>query len=170
MYGDVGSIGGDTFVGQEDRFWDLGFNLFGWHPFDLPMLPGRQKVSVQLRAQLSDMQLPSTRRMALGGVDGARGFERDHFLADSGVMLRTDLRTPLSLGELSLFLDTAYGKNRNELLPGWAHVANLGLAWNVRFGKHLLSSLSWAVPVAAKGTGGLADDGSKLYWSLRYAN
>ena len=85
------------------------------------------------------------------------------------MVLRGDLKTPLALGELSLFADVAYGKIRNELYPGWAHLANLGLAWDVRVGQHFLSSLSWAMPITHKASGGLEDDGAMFFWSLRYA-
>ncbi len=169
LFADVGSISGDTFAGQDDRFWDLGFALFGWHPFDLGWLPGRQKFSMELKGQLAGSQLPSTRRMALGGIGAARGFDRDAYLADQGMVLRGDLRTPLSLGELSLFADVAYGKNKNELYSGWAHLANLGVAWDVRLGAHFVSSLSWALPITHKGSGGIDDDGAMFFWSLRYA-
>jgi hemolysin activation/secretion protein len=169
LYADVGSISGDAFEGQEDGFWDLGFVLYGWHPFDFGPLPGRQKFALELKGQLAGSQLPSTRRMALGGIGAARGFDRDAYLADQGMVLRGDVRTPLALGELSLFADVAYGKNRNEVYADWAHLANLGLAWEVRVGQHFLSSLSWAVPITHKASGGLDDDGSMLFWSLRYA-
>ena len=169
LYADVGSVNGDTFDGQNDRFWVLGFNLFGWHPFDIDMLPGRQKASIQLRGQLAGTQLPSTRRIALGGISAARGFERDVYLADKGLLLRGDLRTPLAWGELSVFADVVYGKDQNELTPSWAHLADLGVSWDVRVGRNFLSSLSWAIPITAKGTGDIENDGSKLFWSLRYA-
>lgn len=170
LYAHLGGISGETFAGQDDRFWDLGFSLFGWHPFDLSFLPGRQKFALELSGQLAGSQLPSTRRMALGGVDTARGFDRDIYLADQGMVLRGDLRTPLALGELSLFADLAYGKNKNDLTPTWGHLADLGVAWDVRLGAHFMSSLSWAVPITAKGSGGLADDGAMLFWSLRFAH
>jgi hemolysin activation/secretion protein len=129
LYADVGSIGGDTFEGQDDAFWDLGFALFGWHPFDLGWLPGRQKVAMELKGQLAGSQLPSTRRMTLGGIGAARGFDRDIYLADQGMVLRGDLKTPLALGELSLFADFFYEKATNEIYTGWAHLANLGLRY-----------------------------------------
>lgn len=169
LYADVGKIAGDVFAGQDDGFWDLGFNLIGWHPFDLALLPGRQKFSLELKGQLAGSQLPSTRRMALGGIGAARGFDRDIYLADQGMVLRGDLRTPLALGELSLFADVAYGKDRNDLYSGWAHLADLGLAWEVRLGGHFMSALSLAVPITHKASGGLDDDGAMFFWSLRYA-
>ena len=169
LYADVGSIDGDTFAGQDDQFWDLGFALFGWHPFDLGWLPGRQKFAMELKGQLAGSQLPSTRRMALGGIGAARGFDRDIYLADQGMVLRGDLKTPLALGELSLFADVAYGKDQNALYSGWAHLANLGVAWDVRLGQHFVSSLSWALPITHKGSGDLDDDGAMFFWSLRYA-
>ncbi len=169
LYADVGRISGDTFAGQDASFWDVGVEVFGWRPFDLPQLPGRQKVSIDFRGQLAGTQLPSTRRLALGGIGAARGFDRDVYLADQGLFLRGDLRTPLALGELSLFADLAYGKDRNELTPTWAHLANLGLAWDVRFGQHFTGSLSWAKPITSKGSGGLDYDGDRFFFSLRYA-
>ncbi len=168
LYADAGTIDGDTFAGQEDGFWDLGFSLFGWHPFDLDWLPGRQKFSMELKGQLAGSQLPSTRRMSLGGIGAARGFDRDIYLADQGMLLRGDLSTPLALGELVLFADIAYGKNENEIYSDWAHLADLGLAWDVRLGPHFLSSLSWAVPITHKASGGLDDEGAMFFWSLRY--
>ncbi|MEM8767054.1 MAG: ShlB/FhaC/HecB family hemolysin secretion/activation protein [Pseudomonadota bacterium] len=170
VYADVGRISGDTFAGQDDGFWDVGFEVFGWRPFDVPQLPGRQKVSLELRGQLAGTQLPSTRRLALGGIGAARGFDRDVYLADQGMFLRGDLRTPLALGELSLFADLAYGKDRNDLTPTWAHLANLGLAWDVRVGDRFTSSFSWAKPITSKGTGGLDHDGNRFFFSLRYAH
>ena len=80
-----------------------------------------------------------------------------------------DLKTPLALGELSLFADVAYGKDKNELYSGWAHLANLGVAWDVRLGQHFLSSLSWALPITHKGSEALNDDGAMFFWSLRFA-
>ncbi|MGE0622954.1 MAG: ShlB/FhaC/HecB family hemolysin secretion/activation protein [Pseudomonadales bacterium] len=168
LYADAGSIDGDTFAGQDSGFWDLGFQLFGWHPFDVGFLPGRQKASIELSGQMANTQLPSTRRLALGGIGGARGFERDQYLADRALLVRGELRTSLALGELAVFADAAYGKIENELTPGWAYLADLGVAWEVRFGAHFLSSISWATPITAKGEGGLNDEGDMLFWSLRY--
>lgn len=168
LYADFGRIDGDTFAGQDDTFWDAGFELVGWHPFDLGFLPGRQKAALELSGQLASTQLPSTRRLALGGVAGARGFERDLYLADQALLIRGELRTPLALGELALFADAAYGRIENDLTPGWAYLADLGVAWEVRFGAHLMSSVSWATPITAKGNGGLSDEGDMLFWSLRY--
>lgn len=169
LYADIGRVSGDTFAGQDDGFWDMGFELFGWHPFDLGLLPGRQKAAIELRGQLASTQLPSTRRLALGGAAAARGFQRDIHLADQAVLIRAELRTPLALGELALFADAAYGRIENELTPGWAHLADLGVAWEVRVGEHFRSSISWATPITAKGEGGLSDEGDTLFWSLRYA-
>jgi len=168
LYADAGRIDGDTFAGQDRGFWDVGIGLSGWHPFDVGFLPGRQKAFIELTGQLANTQLPSTRRLALGGAAAARGFERDIYLADQALLLRGELRTPLALGELALFADAAYGRVRNELTPGWAYLADLGIAWEVRFGAHFLSSVSWATPITAKGEGGLSDEGDMLFWSLRY--
>ena len=169
IFADIGHIGGDTFAGQDDNFWDLGVELFAWRPFDLPLLPGRQKGSIKLIGQFSNMQLPSTRRLGLGGVSRARGFRRDVYIGDQGVLLRADLRTELPLGELVLFVDSAYGVGRNDLNPTWAYLTDLGVAWDARLASRIVSRLSLAIPVTAKGTGGLDDDGLQIFWSLQYA-
>jgi hemolysin activation/secretion protein len=80
-----------------------------------------------------------------------------------------DLRMPLPLGELVVFIDSAYGEGRNELTPTWGHLTNVGMGWDADLLPNLVSRLSWAVPVTAKGSANLDDDGPQLYWQLQYA-
>ena len=169
LYADAGRIAGDKFAGQESTFWNAGVDLFAWRPIDIAALPGTQKLSLRLLGQVSDSQLPSTRRLGFGGVAGARGFRRSVYLADEGALFSIDLRTPLPLGEFAVFADTAYGRTRNEQRPTWGHLSSVGVAWDYAINRHLMSRLSWALPVTAKGTGGLNDDGPQLFWSLQYA-
>ncbi len=164
---ELGRIEDLTFAGQDSSFARLLLDSFAWRPVDVPGLPGEQKLSVELRGQLSGSQLPSSKRLALGGHLAARGFRRDTFLVDRGAVARIDLRTPVSLGELSLFGDLGYGDTQNSLDTNWGYVSSVGLAWNMRL-KGVQSRLSWALPVASDGSGDLDDDGARIFWSLSY--
>lgn len=163
-----GQISGDTFVGQDDQFWSAGVDLFAWRPMDVALLPGTQKLSVRLLGQFSDSQLPSTLRMGFGGVQRARGFERSIYLADEGALLSIDLRTPFVFGELALFADTAYGQTHNDVESTWGHLTSVGIGWDYAINRQLMSRFSWALPLTAKGSGRLNDDGPQMFWSLHY--
>jgi hemolysin activation/secretion protein len=129
---------------------------------------GEQKLRFQAAGQWSDSLLPATRRFALGGAYRARAFERSAFLADRGVLLTFEARTPVSIGELFAFVESGYGDGRGDDAESWAYLTDLGLGWEAELLPRLSTRLSWAVPVAARGTGGFDDDGSRVYWSLRY--
>ncbi|MEQ8859802.1 MAG: ShlB/FhaC/HecB family hemolysin secretion/activation protein [Pseudomonadales bacterium] len=166
----LGHIGGDRFVGQDDAFWLLEIDGQAWMPLSLPLLDGEQKLSLRLAGQWSDSLLPATRRFALGGAERARAFDRSAFLGDRGVLAGVELRVPLGLGELLLFAESGYGDGRAEDEHAWALVTDLGLGWSADLAPGLSTRLSWAQPLAARGSGGFDDDGSRWYWSLRYAH
>lgn len=165
---DVGRFGRGAFEGQDKSFWRLALAAHAWKPVNISPLPGEQKLVLRLTGQLSDSQLPSSRRLSLGGFTGARGFERSTFLADRGVVLGVDLRTPMKVGELVLFADAAYGDGRNDLIPTWGHLVDVGVGWDADLLLNLSSRLSFAVPLITDGTGELTDDGPKLFWQVRY--
>lgn len=166
---DLGRFSAGAFAGQEEFFWRLGIDAYAWKPIRIPFLAGEQKLVARLTGQISDSQLPSSRRLSLGGFSRARGFERNSFLADRGVVIGLDLRMPLPLGELVVFADSAYGEGRNELTPTWGHLTNVGLGWDADLLPNLVSRFSWAFPVAATGSADLRDHGSQFYWQLQYA-
>jgi hemolysin activation/secretion protein len=165
---DAGWFGDGTFAGQDSTFWRLGLNGYAWRPLDVPGLPGEQKLAVRLSGQLSGSQLPSSRRLSLGGFGRVRGFERDAFLADRGAVLAVELRTAAPLGELALFADTSYGEGLNDLTPTWGHLTSLGVGWDADLLPRLMSRISLAVPVAAKGSDDLDDKGLRIFWRLQY--
>lgn len=165
----AGRIGGDRFAGQDENFWLLEMDYEAWTPIALPGLDGEQKLLLRLAGQWSDSLLPSTRRFALGGPYRARGFDRGTFIGDRGVLLGLEGRVPIRLGELVLFTDLAYGDGRAEQAHSWAQLTDVGLGWQAELVPGLSSRLSWALPLTTRGTGGLDDDGSRIYWSLRYA-
>jgi hemolysin activation/secretion protein len=164
---DTGVIEGATFVGQDSRYWLLGMDAFAWHPLNVPVLPGEQKISAEFHGQLASSELPSSKRFSLGGNLAVRSFQRDTYLVDQGGMLRVDLRTPVAVGELSLFADAAYGETLNQDNGNWGYLSGVGLAWSLTV-SNLESRLSWAYPLASDGSGGLEDDGSQIYWSFSY--
>ena len=159
----------ETFVGQQDSFWILSTQASVWTPVDLPLIPGLQKLRFSINSQLTDSQLPSTRRMALGGVAGAGAFERGYWIADSGAVAELMLQVPVRLGDLRLFVDTGIGESHNEFDQRWGHLTSLGVGWDVSFEPGIGSRLSWAMPLNARGEGGLDDDGPRIYWSLTLA-
>jgi len=142
-------------------------DAFAWHPLDISLLPGEQKISAEFHGQLAASELPSSKRFALGGNLAVRAFQRDAYLADSGGLLRLDLGTPLSVGELSLFADAAYGDTLNDDDANWGYLSGVGVAWNVTW-SGLESRLSWAYPLASNGSGELDDDGTQIFWSFSY--
>ena len=164
---EAGLIEGATFVGQDSNYWLFGFDAFAWHPLDLPLLPGEQKIAAEIHGQFTGSELPSSKRYALGGHLAARAFQRDAYLVDQGGLLRLDLRTPAAIGELSIFADAAYGETLNQQDGNWAYLSGIGVAWSLTLA-NLESRLSWAYPLASDGSGGVEDDGSQIYWSLRY--
>ncbi len=165
---DAGWFGDATFAGQDSTFWRLGLNGYAWRPLDVPGLPGEQKLVARLAGQLSGSQLPSSRRMALGGFARVRGFDRDAFLADRGALLAVELRTAAPLGEVALFADTSYGEGLNDLTPTWGHLTSLGIGWDAGLLPRLTSRVSLAWPVAAKGSNDLDDEGLRIFWQLQY--
>ncbi|MCZ6710475.1 MAG: hypothetical protein O7B25_08940 [Gammaproteobacteria bacterium] len=166
---DIGRFSTGAFAGQEEFFWRIGADAYAWRPIHIPALRGEQKLAVRFTGQFSDSQLPSSRRLSLGGFSRTRGFERDTFLADRGVVIGLDLRVPLPLGELVVFVDSAYGEGRNELTPSWGHLTNVGLGWDADLLPNLVSRISLAFPVGATGSAKLDEHGSQLYWQLQYA-
>jgi len=164
---EAGAINGATFAGQDSEYWLLSMDAFAWHPLDISLLPGEQKISAEFHGQLAASELPSSKRFALGGNLAVRAFQRDAYLADSGGLLRLDLGTPLSVGELSLFADAAYGDTLNDDDANWGYLSGVGVAWNVTW-SGLESRLSWAYPLASNGSGELDDDGTQIFWSFSY--
>lgn len=160
----LGHIGGDRFAGQERDFWVLEMDGQAWMP-----LPGDgRKLVLRLAGQWSDSLLPATRRFALGGASRIRAFDRGEFLADRGVLLSLETRSPLALGELLLFAEAGYGDGLAQGAETWAHVTAAGVGWEASLSRSLSSRMTLALPLSAKGTGGLDDEGARLYWSLRY--
>jgi len=165
-----GRVDGDRFSGQNDDFWQVSVQGSVWTPLSLPLLPGPQTLSLGFDAQSADSRLPGSRRLALGGADAARAFHRDRYLADRGALLDLTLRLPAGPGELLVFADTAFGEDRTDGALGWAHLSSAGVGWEARFADAWMTRATVAVPISARGSGGVDDDGPQLFWSLVYAH
>ncbi len=165
----AGRISDDRFVGQEENFWALELDLRAWTPVQLPVLDGEQKLSLRVQGQLANTYLPAPQRFALSGPYRIRSFDRGDLQVDQGVVMSLDLRVPIKLGELIVFADSGYGDGRSEVDPYWRRATDVGLGWDADISAHLTSRFSWALPLVAKGSGGVDDDGSRFYWSLQYA-
>ena len=164
----VGRLDDMGFLNQEDSFWLLELDSTAWLPLTLPGLPGEQKLELRLEGQWADARLPATRRFALGGAARARGFDRSAFLADRSLLVSVGLRQPLPLGELVVFAERGYGEDLARPDLDWVRVGDLGLGWEAELLPGVSSRLSWAVGDASDDSGGIDDDGSRFYWSLRY--
>jgi hemolysin activation/secretion protein len=166
LHASVGRQTGDRFVGQDGTFWLLELETEAWMPAALPGLPGEQKVVARLAGQWTDAALPTTRCFALGGANRARGIERETLLGDRGVLLGLEVRQPVSVGELLLFGEFAYGDRRGE--QAWGRIADVGLGWQATWPGGVSSRVSIALPFGVAGSGDLDDDGTTIFWSLRY--
>ena len=68
--------------------------------------------------QLAGQALPDTERLALGGLDGVRGYDLSDAVADTGIIIRNELRTPVvsPTGQDRLspfaFLDLGFGQDK----------------------------------------------------------
>lgn len=164
----LGRVAGDRFAGQERGFWLLEAETEAWMPVSLPWFEGEQKLRAHAAGQWSDSLLPATRRFALGGAHRLRAFDRSAFLADRGVLLGLEARLGLPLGELLIFGEAGYGDGRAEGSGSWVRLADVGLGWNMELAPGFSSALSWAVPVASRGSGGFDEDSVRWYWALHY--
>ena len=164
---DVGRVSSGAVPGQDSEFWRLGASGRVWWPVDLPFVGGQQKVSLSAAGQLSGSQLPSTLRLGVGGANDLRGFDPGTYMADQGAYVSLGLHFPLPVGELVWFADTAYAVQKNQLTPTWAQLTNVGIGWDLEILPNLTSRLSWSIPLTTKRTGGLEDEGSRIYWSLQ---
>ncbi len=164
----LGHLDGDPFMGQDSDFWLLELDAEAWMPLALPLLAGEQKLRLSAAGQWSDTLLPATRRLALGGAQRARAFDRSTFIGDRGLVLGAEVRTPLAVGELLLFAESAYGDDRTSGAERWAHLGDLGIGWTAVLGPGVSTRLNWALPVTSQGTGDLNDDDARWYWSLDY--
>lgn len=114
-------------------------------------------LSNSISGQLAGKPLPDTERMGLGGLYATRGYFGDDASADSGIVIRNELRMPpFSPSALTghggqdvmspfLFLDAATGQDHaSGETPG---LASIGAGFDYDYGQTLTSSVvaAWAL-------------------------
>ncbi len=167
----VGGVDDERF-GQDGEFWRVRAALDAWRPVSLPWIDTRAKLTLGGRWQLADDALPPTLRLAGTGPQTNRGFEHGEALLDQGVNLQATLRFAAPRGDWWLFVDGIYGE-RNDT-DAWTRLTSVGLGWEAQLlddgHGSLVTRLTVGYPVAHESSGGFEDDGTQIYWMLRYAH
>ena len=152
--------------GQDATLWLARGDLFAWTPVTIANQPF--KLSGEATVQLADSQLPETLRLPVGGGYGVRGFDFSVPALDRGVALSAAAHRSLGPGELRVFGDAAYGDRLGQVDDGFSFAASIGLGWRMDLGPAFDADLTFSTPVTSKQTGGLSNDGTRVYWTLRY--
>ncbi|SMC54062.1 ShlB/FhaC/HecB family hemolysin secretion/activation protein [Rhizobium sp. RU36D] len=122
--------------------------------------------------QLAGQVLPDTERLSLGGLDAVRGYGLGDAVADTGVIIRNELRSPAvsPLGDDRLspyaFFDVGFGddKARNTGLS----LASTGAGIDYIIANNLSLNLTAAVALVDQGTRESGDLDFKVRLSVRY--
>jgi len=168
-----GLFGGvdDERAGQDSTFWRLTANANLWTPLQLPWLAVPAKLVVDMRFQVTNDLLPATLRMGSTGPFDNKGFTQGTLMLDQGVGLSGALRFDAPIGEWWMFLDATYGEQEGPM-QRWSELASAGVGWEgelvANSAGRLSSRLTLGYPVSHRGTGGMDDEGTQIYWSLRF--
>ncbi len=168
-----GLFGGvdDERPGQDSKFWRLRAGFNAWSPLDLPLLSIRSQLVLDVQWQLANDLLPPTLRFGATGPYANKGFAQASTLLDQGVGVTGALRFDAPVGQWWMFVDTTYGEQEGEL-QRWRALTSAGLGWEGQLletaAGRLSSRVTLGYPLVHKGTQGLEDDGTQLYWSLRF--
>jgi hemolysin activation/secretion protein len=157
--------------GQDSSFWRLTAGLNAWTPLQLPWLDVRAKLIFDLQWQGAADLLPPTLRMNTTGPFANQGFSQASVLLDQGVTLGGALRFDAPIGQWWMFVDATYGEQEGDR-SRWRELTSAGLGWEGQLIDHaqgrLLSRITLGLPLTHDGTQGLDDDGTQIYWSVRY--
>ena len=157
--------------GQDSTFWRVRAALNTWAPLDLPWLNVRAKLVMDLQWQLANDLLPPTLRFGATGPYANKGFEQASTLLDQGVGITGSLRFDAPVGQWWLFMDATYGEQEG-LVERWRSLASAGLGWEGQLMRtqagRLSSRVTVGYPFTHSGTQGVEDDGTQIYWSLRF--
>jgi hemolysin activation/secretion protein len=168
-----GLFGGmdDTRPGQDSTFWRVRGALNAWAPVDLPWLDLPAKLVMDVHWQIANDLLPPTLRLGATGPYANKGFEQATTMLDQGLGLSGSVRFDAPVGQWWLFMDATYGEQEGEI-QRWRSLTSAGLGWEGRLletsAGQLSSRVTLGYPLSHKGTQGMDDDGTQLYWSLRF--
>jgi hemolysin activation/secretion protein len=169
---DAGRILDGDLAGQSDTFVRLGVAASAWRLFDLIGFDAPQRLSASVRGQWASTALPGTLQLALGGPAGVRAFDSGFASVDDGAVATFALRLrdwDVSYGDLTLFADAGYGTQvRGFGDDAWVGLVSVGAGWLVDVSPHWNAELRGSVPLTAKGSPDVNDQGFNLFWMLRY--
>lgn len=122
--------------------------------------------------QLAGQALPDTERLSLGGLDGVRGYDLDDAVADTGIIIRNELRSPIvsPTGQDRLspfaFLDLGFGQDRaaDEGLS----LASTGAGFDYDIASNFSLHMTAAIALVDEGGREAGDMDFKIRLSARY--
>lgn len=109
----------------------------------------------RLRGQLTDRPVLSAEDLTIGGVNSVRGYRRDLYLLDRGVLASIEYRFPLvrsndSVVQSFTFLDMAWGGNTGDFPdpdPNYLASVGIGLRWQLL--DRLSAEIGVGIPLVA---------------------
>lgn len=122
--------------------------------------------------QLAGQVLPDTERLSLGGLDAVRGYGLGDAVADTGVIIRNELRSPVvsPMGNDNLspyaFLDFGFGDDKAS--NAGLSLASTGAGIDYTIANNLSLNLTAAVALLDQGDREAGDLDFKVRLSVRY--
>ena len=81
------------------------------------------------------------------------------------------MRFDAPLGQWWMFMDATYGEQKG-VMDRWLQLTSVGLGWEGQLFESAAgrfnSRITVAYPITHRGTGDVEDDGTQIYWSLRF--
>lgn len=172
LSGDVGvTVGGvdETRADQDSNFAKLDGHLFAWRPLG----DWASRGVVRARWQWSADRLPVVQQASLSQPFANSGLEPYLNGVDSLVELGTQLHFNAPIGEWWWFTDAGFGQH-NDAEDTWQQLVTTGFGWQAEllanhYGR-LSSQITVGHPLVHKSNGELDDDGTQVYWSLRFTH
>lgn len=130
------------------------------------------QLNSDLLFQLAGQALPDTERLSLGGLDGVRGYDLDDAVADSGAIIRNELRAPVisPTGQDRLspfaFLDLGFG--RDKAADEGLSLASTGAGIDYDIANNFSLHMTAAIALVDEGGREAGDMDFKIRLSARY--
>ncbi|MCM2402512.1 ShlB/FhaC/HecB family hemolysin secretion/activation protein [Rhizobium sp. S153] len=122
--------------------------------------------------QLAGQALPDTERLALGGLDGVRGYDLDDAVADTGVIIRNELRSPVvsptGKDRLSPFAFLDLGFGRDKAADEGLSLASTGAGIDYDIAGNFSLHMTAAIALVDEGDREAGDMDFKIRLSARY--
>ncbi len=135
-------------------------------------LGGGFELGNDIQFQLAGQALPDTERLSLGGLDGVRGYDLDDGVADTGVILRNELRapvlSPMGNDRLSPFAFVDLGFGRNKVSDDGISLASAGAGLDYGIADNFSLNMTAAFALADQGEREAGDFDFKIRITARY--